>query len=564
MTTMKINLKSKDTSNHRSQPDQQPDAGDRSEETRAPRKRSAFTADAGGSPIPSSDVGVANRSPEDAPSSDATATTIASIVKSACQTMQLTEEQQGELRQCLSVLLNHDSAPLDRGYALLAIIEQKLMPSWPDVVENNWPLFQLSQTDVRELVRLARQDRDQNGRNPSFVGGDVRVSAPSTNKELPASPPPSANLDDGGPDVAQGAAPEEKQSPMVAEPKVTAGAVPPVDEQAQGPTPAQEKKRTRTKFPKAAETAASQAGEPLEDLVLPPVEATQPGPAEPAPSPPGTFEQPAPVDTAPSAAKPESERQVGVGQAPVQSMAEVAEPLTAGNAGRLRQLEAVIVTFVTATFEAGRAIREIRATKLYLEHFDTFEEYCEVRLCFNRSRGYQLIDAADVKDNLSTQVDTDTSKLTEKHCRELVRLKKPADQRRAWKEAADSADGNVSLVHLKQVVAKLLPPAQPMPPDKGPTTSSLTVEVAEATPDHAVPAETHEEPTTDLPESPPSTAPAPCDSDEFDLDAEWQLAEETLNRLLRRCPRGKRSVLWHRLNDFFEQHPDFRPDDETP
>ena len=615
--------------NHPSQPDHdpgyQPDGGDGSDETRQTRTRAAAAADDGGSPMPPTDVGVANRRPEDAPSSDATTTAITGIIQSVCQKMQLTEEQHGELRQCLPVLLCPDSSPLDRGYALLAIIEKQLMPVRGNTVKGGWSLFKLSNSDAGEFVTLARADRTQNGRKHSFTGEDARVSPSRTSKDLPDSPAPSANLKDGVLDAAQRVAPEEKQAPVIAEPKVAAVAVSPVGEKSQGPTPLQ-------------------------------IGPAQPATTEPSVAPMEILEKAAPVDTTRPVAEDESEAAVSVGQATAQAMTtdvevpvsistveqrrgskkgqpaarETSRSLNGGNhdnftqpaielppsvsrepAGadaktpqhltgvsggptvngqskepqqasrraaneakvgttltpidqeqRLLQLETIVENGFTTLWEMGKAMLEIRNTKLYVKRYTTFAEYCEQRWAKHRSRCYQLMDAAEVQQNLSTWVDI--AELTEKHCRELVKLKKPADQRTAWKEAAASTDGTVSLVHLKQAVAKLRPPARPLPADKAPATAAPVAGAAEATPDHAVPAETHEEPTTDLPESPPPTAPAPCDSDEFDLDPEWQLAEETLNRLLRRCPRGKRSVLWHRLKDFFERHPDFRPDDETP
>ncbi len=53
-----------------------------------------------------------------------------------------------------------------------------------------------------------------------------------------------------------------------------------------------------------------------------------------------------------------------------------------------------------AFFEAGKALAELRDRRLYRSTHGTFEEYCKDRFGYNRSRFYQLIDAAAVVDNL--------------------------------------------------------------------------------------------------------------------------------------------------------------------
>ncbi|WP_422394263.1 hypothetical protein [Nostoc flagelliforme] len=53
-----------------------------------------------------------------------------------------------------------------------------------------------------------------------------------------------------------------------------------------------------------------------------------------------------------------------------------------------------------AFFEAGKALMELRDHRLYRSTHSTFEEYCKDRFSYNRSRSYQLIDAAIVVDNL--------------------------------------------------------------------------------------------------------------------------------------------------------------------
>lgn len=53
-----------------------------------------------------------------------------------------------------------------------------------------------------------------------------------------------------------------------------------------------------------------------------------------------------------------------------------------------------------AVFEAGKALRELRDRRLYRSTHKTFEDYCQERFKFTRRRPYQLIDAANVIENL--------------------------------------------------------------------------------------------------------------------------------------------------------------------
>lgn len=496
--------------------------------------------------MPPTDVGVANCSPEDAPSSDATATTIASIVKSASQTLQLTEEQQDELRQCLRILLNPESSRLCKGRAMLSIIEHRLMPSRPDVVEESYALFGVSQPDGHELVKLAREDRAQNDRNPSCAGGDVRVSAPSTRKDLPDSPAPSANLKDGGFDAAQRVATEQKQSPMVAEPKGAAVAVSPVDEQAQGPTsPPIEPAQPDTTEPSLAtveQRRGSKKGQPA--IELPPSVSREPADADAK-----ATEHPTGVSGGPAVN--------GQSKQPQKASKRAADTAKVGTAltpidqeQRLLQLETIVERGFTSVWEIGKAMLEIRDRQLYLKRYNTFKEYCAKRWEKQRSRCYQLMNAAKVQQNLvSTQVDI--AELTEKDCRELGKLKKPADQCIAWKEAAAAApDGKVTLPSLKEVVAKLRPPSRTMAARKTKAMTEAEVDAEAVGSEDVLPDRPPEKAVPIQPEAPPTDSSAPFASEDFDLHAEWRTVEDSLRNLFSRCPAYQHGHLWALLNSF--------------
>ena len=61
-----------------------------------------------------------------------------------------------------------------------------------------------------------------------------------------------------------------------------------------------------------------------------------------------------------------------------------------------------------AVFDGARALRELRDRRLYRSTHSTFEEYCQERFGYKRRHSYQLIDAANVVDNLLAAEDGDT------------------------------------------------------------------------------------------------------------------------------------------------------------
>lgn len=130
-----------------------------------------------------------------------------------------------------------------------------------------------------------------------------------------------------------------------------------------------------------------------------------------------------------------------------------------------QQLEQTIANGLQTFVEVGAALQEIRKRKLYREKYPTFETYCRERWGISRPRAYQLIEAAGVMGNLSTNVDKPQS---EGQTRPLTALP-PEDQRAVW-EAAVEANGPQPTA--KQVLAEVMrrvegavapPPQRPDP-----------------------------------------------------------------------------------------------------
>ncbi|WP_254433094.1 MULTISPECIES: hypothetical protein [unclassified Dolichospermum] len=106
--------------------------------------------------------------------------------------------------------------------------------------------------------------------------------------------------------------------------------------------------------------------------------------------------------------------------------------------------------------EAGKALRQLRDRKLYRNSHKTFDEYCKDRFSYNRSRSYQLIDAASVVDNLEEcpQI-VDILPTAEGQVRPLTKLE-VEEQVRCWQEAVEAAGGKVPSGRIvKSIVDKL-------------------------------------------------------------------------------------------------------------
>jgi hypothetical protein len=110
-----------------------------------------------------------------------------------------------------------------------------------------------------------------------------------------------------------------------------------------------------------------------------------------------------------------------------------------------------------AFFEAGKALAELRDRKLYRSTHSTFEEYCKDRFGYNRSRSYQLIDAAIVVDNLHKcpQI-VDILPTAEGQVRPMTKLE-PQQQQEVWQSAVEASGGKVPTGRVvKDVVQRIM------------------------------------------------------------------------------------------------------------
>ena len=138
---------------------------------------------------------------------------------------------------------------------------------------------------------------------------------------------------------------------------------------------------------------------------------------------------------------------------------------------RLIHLENVIERGLQTFMDVGSALLEIRDKKLYKPNYKTFELYCRERWKMSQPRAYQLMDAAKVTQNLSTNVELSPNR--ESQVRPLAKLK-PKQQRKVWKAAVQSANGEQPTARQVEAVRDRvkrrrrdeLPPYEPKPDEQ--------------------------------------------------------------------------------------------------
>jgi hypothetical protein len=131
---------------------------------------------------------------------------------------------------------------------------------------------------------------------------------------------------------------------------------------------------------------------------------------------------------------------------------EITEPLSPDEVQTLEHYEQIIAQGLQTFVEVGHALLTIRDLKLYRKTYPTFEAYCRERWNLSRPRAYQLIDAAQVVDTVSTIVDS--VPVNEAQARPLATL--PAEQQReVWREAVETAPpSGMTARHVQQTVKR--------------------------------------------------------------------------------------------------------------
>jgi len=122
------------------------------------------------------------------------------------------------------------------------------------------------------------------------------------------------------------------------------------------------------------------------------------------------------------------------------------------------------------------AILTIRDQRLYKDSYPTFEQYCQDRWGWSRQHAHQLIDAAEVTEDLSNQFDIPPRNSTQ--AIQLARLPTPEDRASAWQEVLDTHGQGATVRSVEQVVsARLAVEEHHLPPE---TLQSVAIDYARA------------------------------------------------------------------------------------
>lgn len=153
------------------------------------------------------------------------------------------------------------------------------------------------------------------------------------------------------------------------------------------------------------------------------------------------------------------------------SKVETLLPLTRQEERRLQNCEEIIEKGLNTFYDVGSALTEISESRLYRTKYATFEDYCQERWGLSRRRGYELIAAAAVVDNVRNSAQTIPA--NEAQANELTGLD-PEAQTEVWQRVLETADTNaedkpvVTAAHIKMVVKDYLREhGEEMPDDEG-------------------------------------------------------------------------------------------------
>jgi len=465
----------------------------------------------------------------------------------------LGEEQQRELKQCLNILLAPESSSLSKGHALLSIIDHRLMPSWPDVVEANRSVFHLSQSEVRKLVRLAREDRAQNGGNPPLTGGEI-CEAKDQHSQPDGSGVPVADLD------ARHHGDSTSKQPEASSPEEDAGVESSV---APAPPAAPETKRPRKRKLQATETVAPKEEERVEILTQPPVSPAQSVTLEPAPSSDEAVQTSDEEATAALTAPALAEVSIGKpdGLLPVWptdlTEDDWASRINEGMGEGIKRFINVGSDLLAAKsalghgrwmkmFESGRIRMSLRMAEMFMrvaalstllnsQHLANLPPSLTA-LAALAGGPVEFIEAGIKSGRIHPG-------LTAKEAKNLIRAacSNPIVKRAGKVSASDT----------------VCPPPGTETADPSELPAEAVMPGAGDASDNPPPALTPPAAAPSQPEPSHDEALVLSGPPEFDLEIEWPPIEAALETLYRHCPPTMWPDLWNKLNGFFAAHPEF-------
>lgn len=147
--------------------------------------------------------------------------------------------------------------------------------------------------------------------------------------------------------------------------------------------------------------------------------------------------------------------------------------LTTTEMARLHELEGTISRGLATFHDVGRALAEVRDSRLYRDGYGTFEEYCDQRWQLSDRRARQLMEAAEI----GTMVPVEN----ERQARELARV--PERQRaEVWRETVERTSGKPTAAAIRETFRSSTPAPLPAPPEREPGISHNSGPLADEQP----------------------------------------------------------------------------------
>lgn len=149
--------------------------------------------------------------------------------------------------------------------------------------------------------------------------------------------------------------------------------------------------------------------------------------------------------------------------------------LTPADRRRRGELERVVRDGLATVLEVGAALCEIREQQLWRETHATFEKYLHEVFDLPKRRAYQIIEAAEVRQDLCKILHSHDPDCpipqTESHCHELSKLD---DETAAevWTRVIEETENKPTASAIRRVASELVvdaavePPAEPVAPQK--------------------------------------------------------------------------------------------------
>jgi hypothetical protein len=138
------------------------------------------------------------------------------------------------------------------------------------------------------------------------------------------------------------------------------------------------------------------------------------------------------------------------------------EPISSVEAEMLTHYETIIEQGEQTIIEVGQALSAINRGRLYRAQYGSFDEYCRAKWDFGRKRGYELMRAGQMAEELSG-AGLHLNRPTERQLRAAAKLSSTKDRVRAFQRAKEMAgEKKVSSRHIEEAVNEILGMTKPV------------------------------------------------------------------------------------------------------